>query len=55
LVLGIVIIALGFTLIALDQEEYGFGILALTMGPITVLAGFAIELFAIMYKEKNVR
>ena len=32
---------------SLDQEDYGFGFLGLTLGPIIVLSGFIIEFFAI--------
>lgn len=52
LVLGALVIALGFVLIALDQEPYGFGLLGITIGPITVLVGFAIELWAILYHKR---
>lgn len=52
--LGVLMIALGFVLMALDQAAYGFGVLGLTIGPITVLAGFAIEFLAILYgREKS--
>lgn len=53
LVLGVLMIALGFVLMALDQATYGFGVLGLTIGPITVLAGFAIEFLAILYDRKK--
>ena len=51
--LGVLVIVVGFTLIAVDKEEYGFGILGITIGPITVMTGFIIEFFAIMYGRKN--
>ncbi|MCS7018535.1 MAG: DUF3098 domain-containing protein [Cytophagales bacterium] len=50
---GLGFIILGFLLMALDQEPFGFGVLGLTVGPITVLSGFAIEFFAIMMKSKS--
>ncbi|WP_448519809.1 DUF3098 domain-containing protein [Rhodoflexus sp.] len=50
---GIGIIMLGFLLMALDGEEFGFGILGLTVGPITVLTGFVVGFFAIMLKPKS--
>ncbi len=49
---GILVLVLGFTLMSIDKEEYGFGLLGLTIGPLTVLSGFAIELLAILYKPK---
>ena len=53
LLLGVGTIALGFTLISLDNTTYGFGILGLTIGPIVVMTGFLIEFFAIMYQKKK--
>lgn len=50
---GIVILALGFFIMTLDTEPYGFGFLGLTLGPVTVMLGFVIQFFAILYKEKN--
>jgi len=55
LLIGLLVLALGFTLIALDQETHGFGVLGLTIGPITVVIGFVVEFFAIMYKDKQGR
>ena len=53
LILGALVIASGFVLMALDKEVYGFGVLGITLGPITVLLGFFIEFFAIMYHKKK--
>lgn len=53
MLLGIVILALGFIIMTLDTEPYGFGFLGLTLGPVTVMLGFMIQFFAILYKEKN--
>ena len=50
---GILVLAMGFTLIALDQEVHGFGALGLTIGPIAVITGLAIEFFAIMYRKER--
>lgn len=55
LLVGLLVIVLGFSLMALDQEVHGFGVLGLTIGPITVVIGFIIEFFAIMYKGKQER
>jgi hypothetical protein len=35
---------------SLDSEQHGFGFLGLTLGPIIVMAGFVIEIFAILRK-----
>ncbi len=50
---GIVVVFIGFFIMTLDQEPYGFGFLGITLGPIIVLAGFAIEFFAILYSPKE--
>lgn len=53
MIVGIVVLALGFVLMSLDQEQYGFGLLGLTVGPIVVLIGFGIQFFAILHKPKT--
>lgn len=50
---GVVVLILGFIIMTLDTEPYGFGFLGLTLGPIVVLLGFAIEFVAILYKPKK--
>ncbi|MEH0155322.1 DUF3098 domain-containing protein [Limibacter armeniacum] len=51
MVAGIVIIALGFILMGMDSTPHGFGFLGLTAGPITVMAGFILEFYAIFSKK----
>ena len=53
MVAGILTLVLGFIVMSLDQEQYGFGFLGLTLGPIIVVLGFAIEFFAILHKPKE--
>ena len=53
MVAGIVVLILGFILMSLDTEPYGFGTLGFTVGPLTVLLGFGIEFFAILHKPKE--
>jgi hypothetical protein len=53
MIAGIVTILLGFVIMTLDNETFGFGFLGLTLGPIILTAGFVIEFFAIMIKDKN--
>ena len=48
MIIGIVTLIIGFTIMTMDKEPYGFGFLGLTLGPIIVLIGFAIEIFAII-------
>ena len=53
MILGIALILLGFVIMSLDQETYGFGFLGLTLGPIIVFSGFMIQFVAILYKSKK--
>jgi uncharacterized membrane protein len=53
MILGIALILLGFVMMSLDQETYGFGFLGLTLGPIIVFSGFLIQFVAILYKSKK--
>lgn len=50
---GVALIIIGFVIMGLDNEPYGFGFMGLTLGPITVVAGFVVEFFAIIYKPKS--
>lgn len=45
---GIGVILLGFFIMSLDKEEFGFGFLGLTLGPLVVMGGFVLEFFAIL-------
>ena len=53
MILGISAILLGFVIMSLDQETYGFGFLGLTLGPVIVFLGFMIQFVAILYKSKK--
>lgn len=53
MLIGIVVLAVGFIIMTLDNEAYGLGFMGITLGPIVVMAGFIIELYAIMVKDKN--
>ncbi|HEX8545449.1 MAG TPA: DUF3098 domain-containing protein [Cytophagaceae bacterium] len=49
LIIGIVVLVIGFIIMSCDKQPYGYGFLGLTLGPLVVLAGFAIPIFAIFY------
>jgi len=51
--LGIAILVIGFIVMSIDKETFGFGILGLTIGPIIVMIGFIVEFFAILHKPKQ--
>jgi hypothetical protein len=53
MVIGLVVLALGFTIMALDKDPHGFGFMGLTLGPCIVFAGFVIEIFAILHTPKE--
>ncbi|MFL2991287.1 MAG: DUF3098 domain-containing protein [Cytophagales bacterium] len=52
MIIGIVIIVSGFIIMSIDGEEYGYGFLGLTLGPLVVLSGFIFQFFAIFHKGK---
>lgn len=51
MLIGIGVILTGFIIMTLDKEEFGFGFLGITLGPIVVFCGFMIELFAVLKKK----
>lgn len=53
MIVGIATLGIGFFVMTLDTEPYGFGFLGLTLGPLIVLAGFIIQFFAIFYTSKT--
>jgi Protein of unknown function (DUF3098) len=53
MLIGMGIIILGFIIIGLDSEPYGFGVLGLTVGPIVTLAGFLFQFYAIFHKSEK--
>jgi len=53
MIAGVILLALGFIIMTLDTEPYGFGFLGLTLGPIVVMIGFLMQFVAIMYKPKT--
>ncbi|WP_338869501.1 DUF3098 domain-containing protein [Spirosoma sp. SC4-14] len=52
MLIGIAAILAGFFIMSLDKEEFGFGFLGLTLGPLVVMSGFVIEFFAILTRPK---
>lgn len=53
MIAGVLTLMIGFYIMTLDTEPYGFGFLGLTLGPIIVMLGFIIEFVAILYKPKS--
>ena len=50
MIIGVVTLASGFIIMSLDKEQHGFGFLGLTLGPIVVMAGFIIQIYAILHR-----
>jgi hypothetical protein len=53
MIAGLLVLALGFIVMTMDKEPHGFGFLGLTLGPIIVISGFIIEIFAILHNPKQ--
>jgi len=53
MIIGIVTLVAGFVIMSLDKEPHGFGFLGLTLGPIIVMAGFIIEIYAILIPREK--
>lgn len=53
MVIGVLVVALGFFIMSMDDQPHGFGFLGITLSPIIVVAGFVIEIFAILYTPKE--
>ena len=55
MIYGLVALIVGFTTMTLDTQPHGFGFLGLTIGPIIVVVGFIIEIFAILHTPEKER
>ena len=49
---GLAVLAVGFITMMLDSAQYGEGALGITVGPILLVIGFAIEFAAIMVRSE---
>lgn len=49
---GIGLIISGFIIMTTDTDPYGFGFRGITLGPIMVMSGFIVQLYAITRKPK---
>ncbi|MES2386962.1 MAG: DUF3098 domain-containing protein [Bacteroidota bacterium] len=47
------LIFLGFFVMTLDKELYGFGVLGITVGPLISFIGFLLAAASILVKDKN--
>jgi hypothetical protein len=53
MIIGVVVVALGFTIMTMDKEPHGFGFLGITLSPVVVLIGFGIGIYAILYTPRQ--
>jgi hypothetical protein len=53
MIIGVVTLVVGFVIMSSDSEPHGFGFLGLTLGPMIVMAGFIIEILAILRKPSK--
>ena len=52
MLLGIALLVVGFVIMSLDNEPFGFGFMGLTLGPIIEMTGFITEIIAILQKPE---
>ena len=50
---GIFLVITGFFIMTMETAEYGFGPLGLTIGPAFLMAGFLVEIYAILHRDKK--
>lgn len=53
LVVSVLVIALGYIIMMMDDAPFGFGFLGLTLGPVVSFLGFMLVFVAIFYKKKE--
>lgn len=53
MIAGVLLMVVGYFIMASDTEEYGFGTKGLTVGPLIVLLGLIVEIAAIFYSPKK--
>lgn len=51
MLIGLAILFLGFFIMTLDKEEFGFGFLGLTLGPALAFIGFIFQFIPIFRKK----
>ena len=53
MIIGIAALVIGFFIMTLEDAKHGFGFLGLTLGPVIVMAGFIIEIYAILHRPSK--
>ncbi len=53
MIIGLAALVLGFIIMSIDTDPYGFGFFGLTLGPVIVMFGFIIEIYAILHRPQE--
>ncbi|CAH0995206.1 hypothetical protein EMA8858_01326 [Emticicia aquatica] len=51
MIIGLALLFLGYFVMTLDKEEFGFGFLGITLGPILAFIGFLFQFYPIFKKK----
>lgn len=51
MLIGLGLIVSGYVIMTMDKEEFGFGFMGLTLGPVVAFFGFVVEFYAILKKK----
>jgi hypothetical protein len=53
MMVGLGVLFLGFVIMSMDSETFGFGFLGLTLGPVMVFGGFMLQFIALLSNPKK--
>lgn len=53
MLIGLAVLLVGFVIMSMDKTQHGQGFLGLTLGPVVIVAGFALQFIAIFKKSKK--
>ena len=53
MLIGLAVLLLGFVTMSMDKTRHGQGFLGLSLGPVVIVAGFALQFVAIFKKSKK--
>ena len=53
MIVGVVLLILGFAIMAMDKDPYGFGFMGITLSPIIFISAFTIEIYTILHTPKE--
>jgi hypothetical protein len=48
MIAGVALIIIGFFIMTMDKEPFGFGFMGLTLGPLVAFSGFMLEFYALL-------